>query len=119
MGSLLMTTRHKVFLVPFPFDDLSSAKVRPAICLTEPIGPHRHVILALITSQPVLTPLLTDLLLDAHHADFSATGLRVTSTARLHRLITVSTSMLSRELGVLSPVLQVQVTARLKHLFQL
>ncbi len=114
-----MMTRHKVFLVPFPFDDLSNTKVRPAICLTDPIGPHRHVVLALITSQPVSAPLATDLLLDAHHADFSTTGLRVTSTVRLHRLITVSTSMLARELGVLSPALQVQVTARLRHLFQL
>jgi len=30
-------TKGKVVLVPFPFDDLSSAKVRAAVCLTEPI----------------------------------------------------------------------------------
>jgi len=29
-------TRGKVVLVPFPFDDLSAAKVRPAVCLTDP-----------------------------------------------------------------------------------
>jgi mRNA interferase MazF len=46
-------TKHKVVLVPFPFDDLSGAKVRPAICLTEPIGPYRHVVLAFITSKVV------------------------------------------------------------------
>ena len=40
--------KSKVVLVPFPFDDLSATKVRPAVCLTEPIGPHRHVILAFI-----------------------------------------------------------------------
>jgi len=33
-------TKHKVVLVPFPFDDLSSTKVRPAVCLTDLIGPH-------------------------------------------------------------------------------
>ena len=44
--------RGKVVLVPFPFDDLSTAKVRPVVCLTDPIGPtapigpHRHVILS-------------------------------------------------------------------------
>jgi mRNA interferase MazF len=43
--------RGKVVLVPFPFDDLSSTKVRPAVCLTNPIGPHRHVIVAFISSQ--------------------------------------------------------------------
>ena len=42
--------RGKIVLVPFPFDGLSSAKVRPALCLTDPIGPHRHVVLAFITA---------------------------------------------------------------------
>jgi len=42
--------RNKVVLVPFPFDDLSSNKVRPAVCLTEPLGSHRHVVVAFITS---------------------------------------------------------------------
>jgi mRNA interferase MazF len=36
--------KHKVVLVPFPFDDLSSTKVRPAVCLTEPVGQHKHVV---------------------------------------------------------------------------
>jgi len=36
-------TRGKVVLVPFPFDNLSTTKVRPAVCLTDPIGPHRHI----------------------------------------------------------------------------
>jgi hypothetical protein len=27
-------TKGKVVLVPFPFDDLSATKVRPAFCLT-------------------------------------------------------------------------------------
>jgi len=30
-------TKGKVVLVPFPFDDLSATKVRPAVCLTGPI----------------------------------------------------------------------------------
>jgi len=42
--------RHKVILVPFPFDDLTGTKVRPAVCLTDAIGPHRRVTLAFITS---------------------------------------------------------------------
>ena len=44
-------TKDKIVLVPFPFDDLSAEKVRPAVCLTDPIGQHRHVILAFITSN--------------------------------------------------------------------
>ena len=43
--------KYKVVLVPFPFDDLSSTKVRPAVCLTRAIGLHNHVVLAFITSR--------------------------------------------------------------------
>jgi mRNA interferase MazF len=44
-------TKHKVVLFQFPFDDLSSTKVRPAVCLTDLIGPHGHLILAFIISR--------------------------------------------------------------------
>jgi mRNA interferase MazF len=96
-------TRHKVVLVPFPFDDLSSTKVRPAVCLTEPIGPHRHVVLAFITSHIPAALLRTDLLLDSRDPGFPATGLRVSSTLQLHRLMTVSTTLIRRQLGHLRP----------------
>ena len=43
--------KHKVVLVPFPFDDISTNKVRPAVCLTDPIGPHSHM---MTTTQTLL-----------------------------------------------------------------
>jgi mRNA interferase MazF len=92
-------TKHKVVLVPFPFDDLSSSKVRPAVCITDPIGPHRHVILAFITSRVSPDPLPTDLILDANEPDFAATGLRVSSTLQVHRLMTATTLLIQRELN--------------------
>jgi mRNA interferase MazF len=76
-------TRFKIVLVPFPFDDLSTAKVRPAVCLTDPIGTHRHVILAFITSQVPPDILDSDVVLDSSQADFVTTGLLVSSTLRL------------------------------------
>jgi len=112
-------TKHKVVLVQFPFDDLSAARVRPAVCLTEPIGPHQHLIVAFVTSRIPASPLETDLIIDASDADFAATGLRVSSTLRLHRLMTVTTSLLRRELGALSPAMQAQVHERLRLLFEL
>jgi len=84
-------TRGKIVLVPFPFDDLSAAKLRPAVCLTEPIGANRHVIAAFITSSEIFDLLPTDIALPTNHPDFRATGLRVNSVLRLHRLITLST----------------------------
>ncbi|MCZ6677332.1 MAG: type II toxin-antitoxin system PemK/MazF family toxin [Candidatus Poribacteria bacterium] len=112
-------TKGKIVLVPFPFDDLSAAKVRPAICLTNPIGPHRHVVFGFITSR-IADPLLTsDLVIDAQHPDFAKTGHRVSSTLRLHRLMTIPTSIILRELGILSANLQQQVDQKLKTLFNL
>jgi mRNA interferase MazF len=72
--------KHKVVLVPFPFDNLSSMKVRPAVCLTEPIGQHKHVVLAFITSRVPNEPLLTDLVFSETDKDFPITGLRVSSS---------------------------------------
>jgi mRNA interferase MazF len=85
--------RYKVVLVPFPFDDLSSSKVRPAVCLTEPIGPYRHIVLAFITSQTPSEPSDTDLVLRLEEDGFETTGLRVSSTLQLHRLMTVTTRL--------------------------
>lgn len=93
MGSLSVN-KGKVVLVPFPFDDLSATKVRPAICLTEPVDPLRHVVLAFITSTIPATPFETDIVLYASSPDFQATGLKVSSTIRIHRLITVAATLL-------------------------
>ncbi len=111
--------RGKVVLVPFPFDDFSGAKVRPAVCLTDPAGTHRHVILAFISSRVPADLMETDFILDPAQADFAATGLRVSSTLRLHRLMTVTTFSLRRELGELSLRMQDEVNNRLRKLFRL
>ncbi len=111
--------KYRVVLVPFPFDDLYSSKVRPAVCLTEPIDEYRHVVLAFITSRVSAKPLATDLVLDSRDSEFVTTGLRVSSTLRLHRLMTVTTALIRRELGQLSPRLQAQVSNRLRKLFGL
>jgi len=105
--------------VPFPFDDLSAAKLRPAVCLTEPIGPNRHVVVAFITSREMSDLLLTDIALPVNHPRFQTTGLRVNSVLRLHRLITLSTKIIQRELGRLSPNLEREPAEKLSMLFSL
>ncbi len=111
--------KGKVVLVPFPFDDLSATKVRPAVCLTEAAGAHRHIVLAFITSRTPPDLLTSDLVLDAADTSFAATGLRVTSTRRLHRLMTATAALISRELGELTPSLQTVIDDKLRQLFNL
>jgi mRNA interferase MazF len=115
----LLTTKNKIVLIPFPFDDLETTKVRPALCLSDPIDQHNHVILAFITSRVPDRLLESDLVIDSEDEDFSMTGLKVTSTLRLHRLITVTTALIRRELGELPLSMQKKVIDKLKELFGL
>jgi mRNA interferase MazF len=112
-------TKGKIVLVPFPFDDLTADKVRPALCLTDPIGPHRHVIVAFISSQAPPAVTGTDIVLDSLDKDFAATGLRVSSVLRLHRLVTLTSAVFRRELGELTRNLQREVDRKLITLFGL
>jgi len=112
-------TRYKIVLVPFPFDDLSSTKVRPALCLTEPMGKYRHVVLAFITSKVPAKPEESDLIIMSDSDGFEKSGLRVSSTLKLHRMMTATTSLIRRELGKLSESQQEMVKKKLKKLFDL
>ncbi|MGE0702955.1 MAG: type II toxin-antitoxin system PemK/MazF family toxin [Vicinamibacterales bacterium] len=112
-------TRGKVVLVPFPFDDLATQKARPAVCLTEPITSHRHIVLAFVTSRLPDELLETDIVLDPLDPDFAQTGLQFQSTIRTHRLLTVASALIKRELGTLSPRTQSRVADGLRRLFAL
>lgn len=109
--------RNKFVLVPFPFDDLSALKVRPAVCLTDEIAPYGHVVLAFITSKVPSAPGATDLVIQANDPDFQANGLKVASTIRLHRLMTVSKKIIRRDLGELSARQRAKIDPMLSVLF--
>lgn len=111
--------KGKIVLVPFPFDDLSVQKLRPAVCLTNEIGEHDHVILAFITSQIPQPLLKSDFVINSTEKHFLRTGLKVTSTIRLHRVMTITTGIIRRELGELPKNLQKTVNDKLRELFVL
>ena len=111
--------RYKIVLVPFPFDDFSSFKVRPAICLTDKIGKFEHVVIAFITSQLKGDKSASDIVIEKASKHFERTGLKVTSSIRLHRLVTVPVELIKRELGVASLPLQKEIKLKLKELFEL
>jgi mRNA interferase MazF len=105
--------KGKVVLVSFPFDDLSSSKVRPAVCLTSVVGANEHIIFALITSRIPTDLLDTDIIIDTSHPDFMMSGLYKPSTIRLDHLITLRKSIIKRELGTLSLETQAQIANNL------
>ena len=111
--------KYKIVLVPFPFDDLSANKMRPAVCLTNEIQPYGHIVLAFITSKVSGNPADTDFVIDSQNTDFVNTGLKVSSTVRLHRLMTVSKQIIKRELGELSRNQRTEIKNRLRKLFEI
>jgi mRNA interferase MazF len=93
--------------------------VRPAVCLTEPVGPYEHVVLAFITSRMPDNLLESDVVLDSGREGYGGAGLRVASVLRLHRLMTVAVPLIQRELGVLPTEAQDEIGQKLRGLFGL
>ncbi|MDX2301477.1 MAG: type II toxin-antitoxin system PemK/MazF family toxin [Microscillaceae bacterium] len=111
--------RYKIILVPFPFDDLRSTKVRPAVCLSEQISSYNHVVIAFITSQIQRANEDSDLYILNSDPDFAGTGLMRSSAIRLHRLVTIPIDLIRRELGVLPDAYHSHLKTKLKSLFDL
>ena len=107
--------KHHIVLVPFPFDDFSSAKVRPAVCLTNKIGKHHHIVIAFITSQTPQEKTESDISLDST----DETGLKVKSFLRLHRLTTIPATLIQRKLGQIPKTKERELNEKLSALFGL
>jgi mRNA interferase MazF len=110
-------TKNSVVLVPFPFDDLSGLKVRPALCLTHEIGKYNHVIIAFISSKIPDERIESDLILLKQSEDNIGTGLVVDSVIRLHKLVKIPKSLIKRRLGKINKNMEVLVNEIVCKLF--
>jgi mRNA interferase MazF len=80
--------KGKIVLIPFPFTDLSSTKLRPALVLHEG---EKDVVVAFISSRTEnLEP--TDIIIDKKQPEFKQTGLKLTSTLKIDKIATISRS---------------------------
>ena len=109
--------RGTVVLTPFPFTDLSGAKVRPAVVVSRSDRPGDDVILAFISSVVPARPLPTDLVVDPSHPDFRETRLKVSSIVKADKLATVQRRIILGEPGQLSATLLRELDQRLRHAF--
>ena len=85
----------EIYLARFPFGDVPGMKLLPA------------------------QPLPSDLILDPTQPAFQTTNLKVPSALRLHKLATIHSSSLARQLGVLEAAQRSVVAAKLKTLLGL
>ena len=92
-----------VVLVPFPFSDLSEAKLRPAVVLAD--AGRGDWILCQVTSNPYGDPRAVRLTASS----FSSGSLRTESYARPGKLFTASRDLMVAQVAVLNPDAQQQV----------
>lgn len=111
--------RGDIVLVPFPFTDLTSKKLRPAVIIS--VDPQEtDIVIAFISSAVSPEKLAkTDYLLQPDHPDFPKTGLKRTSVLKMRKLLTIERSRIIRRLGRVSPAIQKELDIRLRDAFGL
>lgn len=115
----LYNFKFHIVLVSFPFEDFKTQKVRPALCLTDPVGDHDHVVLAFISSKIPTSLTISDLLVEPETDFGKTTGLITNSVIRFHKIISVPKNLIKRKLGYIQEVHENIINQKIKHLFEL
>lgn len=108
--------KGKIVLIPFPYTDLTAAKLRPALVIFE--GKH-DLIVAFITSKMVNIIPELDVLISADNPEFSRTGLKSTSVLKLAKVSTVRKDLAEGILGEISGSLKDEANQKLKRIFEI
>jgi len=109
--------KNTIVLVPFPFDDFSVTKVRPALCLTNEIGKYNHVIIAFISSKIPDDLIESDIIIKKQSENTIGTGLTVDSVIRLHKIVTIPKSLIKRKLGTVNKFIAIETRKKISQPF--
>ncbi len=99
-------------LVPFPYTDLKSKKLRPALVMTPPVNDGRDVILCGITSN--LANAAHSILIES--ADLQRGELKTRSRIKCTRVTTSQISIIRKTVGKLKPTVLDNVRKELRAL---
>jgi len=101
--------KGKIVLVPFPFTDLTAAKLRPALVIYEA---KKDAVLAFISSKIPSKLSEVDILISKNNPGFKRAGLKADSVIKLDKIATV-------ELGELDEELRKQVNQKLRRAMEI
>jgi len=104
--------KGKIVLVPFPFTDLTAAKLRPALVIYEG---DKDAVLAFISSNIPAEPSKADILIKKDHPGFIKTGLKMDSVIKLDK---IATDLIVGELGELDEELRREVNEGLRNIMK-
>lgn len=104
---------QEIWLVRFPFSDLKTSKLRPALV----IAVHREEVIILGIFSKIADNNLRDawVLMPEEHPEFYLTGLKKTSLIRADKIATVSKSVFHNQIGTLPADILLSVKAALKQ----
>jgi mRNA interferase MazF len=93
----------QIVLFRFPHTDLDEGKLRPALLLGKLPGAHDDWLICMISSQTKhYIPDFDEIVIETN-ADFTESGLKVSSVIRTGRLAVVSSDILLGAIGQISP----------------
>ncbi|NEP83670.1 MAG: type II toxin-antitoxin system PemK/MazF family toxin [Okeania sp. SIO3B3] len=90
---------QEIWLVRFPFSDLNSTKVRPALILA--VHREEAIILGIFSKVTNSNLPKTWVLMSEENPNFLQTGLKKTSLIRADKIATVSNSVFHKKIGYL------------------
>jgi len=105
--------KGKIVLIPFPFTDLTSTKLRPALVLYEG---EKDVVVAFISSRITKTRPI-DILINENHSEFKQTGLKLASSVKLDKIATLSKELILGEIGEVGPKLKKEINEKISKTF--
>jgi mRNA interferase MazF len=108
--------KGKIVLVPFPFTDLTAAKLRPVLVIYEG---EKDVVMAFISSKIPSELSEVDILITKDHTSFRKAGLKVDSVIKLDKIATVLKDLIVGELGEVDEKLKQEVNQKLKRIMEI
>lgn len=108
--------KGKIVLVPFPFTDLTSKKLRPALVLYEGTN---DVIVAFISSKIPSRSSKAAVVIERNNKEFLDTGLKVPSVIRLDKLATILKGLVVGEIGYVGTELKKEINSRIVEIYKI
>lgn len=105
-------SKGQVIFVNFPFSNLKSSKVRPAVILAE--AEFGNVILCQVTSKPYSSKVAIRIQTE----DFARGTLTTTSYVRPDKIFTAETSIIQEIIGELNPEIIRRISQKIRELFK-
>ena len=108
--------KGKIVLLPFPFTDLTKAKLRPALVILES---KDDVVVCFISSKVKDTISDTEILLSSELTEFEFTGLKTDSVIRLDKVATILKELVIGEIGNIRDELRKEINIKLSKIYQI